>query len=440
MTDPGKVDAVKKWPTPKDKGRTTNVQHLPGRREHQQAFDTLKSKLCSRPILAYADFKLPFEVEIDASFLGLGAVLSQIQNGKKCVIAYASRTLRGPERNMEKYSSMKLELLGMKWAITEKFRDYLLGSTFVIYTDNNPLAHLKSAKLDAVSQRWVGALAAFEFSVAYKPGKSNQAADALSRRPVDKVQNNHVSSANYVHTARMTTLPANLQRAPTTENPVHVSALTSLPMFPGYDNTQLAELQQKDKSIARLLHYITTNQKPTPYERAHESEDVVLLCRQMNKIKTINGLLYRVTEDKQKQLILPRVLRNDVLVACHDQAGHQGSNKTLGLVRSRCYWPKMTEHVTSWCDQCDRCVKAKMGPRIKEPLRSMIATRPNEILAIDFTILEKDTTGRENVLVMTDVFSKYTQAVATRNQTAETTAKVLVREWFTKFSSPACTL
>ncbi|PIK44053.1 hypothetical protein BSL78_19099 [Apostichopus japonicus] len=234
----------------------------------------------------------------------------------------------------------------------------------------------------------------------------------------------------------MTTLPANLQRAPTTENPVHVSALTSLPMFPGYDNTQLAELQQKDKSIARLLHYITTNQKPTPYERAHESEDVVLLCRQMNKIKTINGLLYRVTEDKQKQLILPRVLRNDVLVACHDQAGHQGSNKTLGLVRSRCYWPKMTEHVTSWCDQCDRCVKAKMGPRIKEPLRSMIATRPNEILAIDFTILEKDTTGRENVLVMTDVFSKYTQAVATRNQTAETTAKVLVREWFTKFGVP----
>ncbi|KAJ8018180.1 hypothetical protein HOLleu_43970 [Holothuria leucospilota] len=77
---------------------------------------------------------------------------------------------------------MKLEMLGMKWAITEKFREYLLGSNFVVFTDN-PLAHLNTAKLDAITQRWVAALASFNFQVRYKAGHSNQAADGLSRRP-----------------------------------------------------------------------------------------------------------------------------------------------------------------------------------------------------------------------------------------------------------------
>ena len=69
---------------------------------------------------------------------GLGAVLFQQQDNGKVVIAYASRTLRPQERNMNNYSSMKL--LALKWAVTEKFRDYLLGSRFVVYTDNNPLS------------------------------------------------------------------------------------------------------------------------------------------------------------------------------------------------------------------------------------------------------------------------------------------------------------
>ena len=70
--------------------------------------------------------------------------------------SHASRTLQGAEKSMERYSSMKLELLGMKWVVTKKFCDYLLGSKFVVFTDNNPLAHLKSAKLGDVEQCWVG--------------------------------------------------------------------------------------------------------------------------------------------------------------------------------------------------------------------------------------------------------------------------------------------
>lgn len=76
---------------------------------------------------------------------------------------------------------MKLELLGLKWAMTEKFRDYLLGHRCIIYIDNNPLSHLDSAKLGAVEQYWPAQLASFNFELKYRPAKSNQNADALSR-------------------------------------------------------------------------------------------------------------------------------------------------------------------------------------------------------------------------------------------------------------------
>lgn len=80
----------------------------------KKAFEQLKVCLISAPILAYPDYSLPFLLETDASHQGLGAVLSQEQANGKVVIAYASRGLRKAEKNMENYSSMKLELLALK--------------------------------------------------------------------------------------------------------------------------------------------------------------------------------------------------------------------------------------------------------------------------------------------------------------------------------------
>ncbi|KAL7870272.1 hypothetical protein SRHO_G00077690 [Serrasalmus rhombeus] len=109
------------------------------------AFESLKQGLVQAPVLAFADFTLPFLLYTDARHRGLGAVPSQKQGGQEKVIAYASRGLQGAERNDANYSSFKLELLALKWAITEKFHEYLLGSDFTVYTDNNPLAHLATA-------------------------------------------------------------------------------------------------------------------------------------------------------------------------------------------------------------------------------------------------------------------------------------------------------
>ena len=95
------------------------------------------------------------------------------------VIAYASRSLKPAVQN---YPAHKLEFLALKWAITDKFHDYLYGANFEVITDNNPLTYvLTSAKLDASGHRWVAALANYNFSISYRSGKLNMDADGLSR-------------------------------------------------------------------------------------------------------------------------------------------------------------------------------------------------------------------------------------------------------------------
>ena len=86
--------------------------------------------------------------------MGLVAVLYQKdESGQVRVIAYASRSLSKSEKN---YAVHRLEFLALKWAITEKFTNYLYGGTFEVFTDNNPLTYiLTSAKLDATTQRWI---------------------------------------------------------------------------------------------------------------------------------------------------------------------------------------------------------------------------------------------------------------------------------------------
>ena len=141
--------------------------------------------LKSPEVIAYPDFESPFFMTCDASNDGLGAVLYQKQNGVNRVISYASRTLSDAEKNYHLHSG-KLEFLALKWAITDRFSDYLkYGPSFVVYTDNNPLTYVMStAKLNASGLRWVAELSDFDFSIKYRPGKSNSDADGLSRKPM----------------------------------------------------------------------------------------------------------------------------------------------------------------------------------------------------------------------------------------------------------------
>ena len=215
-TDPKKIEALTEWPRPttvtevrsflgfvsyyrrfipnfsrEAKPLNKILQNLEGTSNHkkkfkvhwapeeQQAFETLQ-RLCTEvPVLAYADFKAPFILYTDASSDGLGTVLYQDQDSQRRVIVYTSRSLSPSERN---YPGHKLEFLTLKWAITDKFHEYLYGADFQVFTDNNLLAYiLTTAKLDATEHRWVAALSNYTFSITYKCGKNNKDADDLSR-------------------------------------------------------------------------------------------------------------------------------------------------------------------------------------------------------------------------------------------------------------------
>jgi hypothetical protein len=145
----------------------------------QDAFVKLTELLSNAPVLAYADYSLPFTVHTDASIHGLGAVLYQTQDNKERPIAFASRGLKPSERN---YPTHKLEFLALKWAVSDKFHDYLYGHKFGVHTDNNPLTYVMiTANLDATGHRWVADLASDDFNIRYRAGSQNTDADALSR-------------------------------------------------------------------------------------------------------------------------------------------------------------------------------------------------------------------------------------------------------------------
>lgn len=400
----------------------------------QMAFEALKRKLTSAPILAYADFSKPFILEVDASYGGLGAVLSQDFEGKVRPIAYASRGLRPSERNMTNYSSMKLEFLALKWAMVEKFREYLLGHKCIVFTDNNPLSHLATAKLGATEQRWAAELAAFDFEVKYRAGKSNGNADALSRQ-------NLVDKSVVGELAVSSKIPEALQQAISKGCPVQADMRT-ISTLPGYSVPDLRCMQEADPVIGPVIRFWEQGQRPGLEERKLLTKPVLTLLQQWNRFEEREGVLYRKIfrpdgGEVCHQLVLPDVLKEEVWIQLHQQHGHQGVERTSELIRQRCYWPNMLADVTRWCHECERCQLAKdTGPVARAFMGHLLASKPNEILAIDFTMLEPSYCGKENVLVMTDVFSKFSMAVSTRDQRAETVAKVLVEEWFYKYGVP----
>lgn len=119
----------------------------------EKTFTALKACLIIAPALAYANFSPSFISEVEASHSGLGAALLQEQEKKVRPITYASRSLSHSERNMTNYSSMKLEFVALKWAVTKMFREYLLGQKCMVWMDNNLLSHLNTVQRSSVGRR-----------------------------------------------------------------------------------------------------------------------------------------------------------------------------------------------------------------------------------------------------------------------------------------------
>ena len=139
-------------------------------------------------------FQLTIWIGTDTSLQGLGIVPSQKEdNGSIHVTMHTSRSMQPSEQSLWNYNSTKLDLLALKWVVMEKLKDYLIGSKFIIYTDNNLLAYVKESKLVVAQIWWLSKLALFDFDIKYSSGKCNQAADTLSQCP--KTNNENFSNS-----------------------------------------------------------------------------------------------------------------------------------------------------------------------------------------------------------------------------------------------------
>ncbi|GFW90174.1 retrovirus-related Pol polyprotein from transposon 17.6 [Trichonephila clavipes] len=133
--------------------------------DQQRTFENLKPAITTAPILAYFKQELPTFLETDASYSGLGAVLSQDQNGKRRVIECTSRTLKDAET---RYHSNELECTAVHWALTKKFRLFLLGYTFQLITDNYTTAYVVAkSTVNRKFARYLVDLAQFDFTTVH---------------------------------------------------------------------------------------------------------------------------------------------------------------------------------------------------------------------------------------------------------------------------------
>ena len=208
-TDPAKIQAVRDWPQPKS---STEVRQFVGLASYyrkfipnfatickplhiltelnskfiwndktQTSFDTIKQLLTTAPILSYPLLQdQPFLLDCDASNVGVGAVLSQVQDGEEKVICYFSKCLSRAEM---KYCTTRKELLAVVTAV-KNLHHYLIGRKFTIRTDHGSLQWLMRFKnCEGQIARWIETLSAYTFTIVHRAGRVHNNADALSRRP-----------------------------------------------------------------------------------------------------------------------------------------------------------------------------------------------------------------------------------------------------------------
>lgn len=414
--------------------------------ECQRAFEEIIDKLTTAPVLGFANLSLPYLLHIDASTTGLGAALYQEQDGQMRAIAFASR---GLTRSEAKYPAHKLEFLALKWAVTAKFSDYLYGTDFTVVTDSNPLTYiLTSAKLDAKSYRWLSALSTYNFKLQYRAGTQNQDADGLSRRPHGELQDDAVSRKERERIKQFTLHYLMEQETPDVVLPdavkaicekhdvewshknstcpsvtlveslaVHSDALPSgfqqednhgLPIIGHWTEEEMGAKQRADPDLRVVIEHKESGDMPSPALR-HELPDLVLWLREWKRLELKGGVLYRARQEHGRvthQLVLPTEFRATALKGLHDDLGHLGIERTLDLVRSRFYWPRMSACVEQKIKMRECCVRRKTPAERAAPLCNIKASRPLELACMDFLSVEPDRSNTKAILVLTVVMGK----------------------------------
>ncbi|RVW50368.1 Transposon Tf2-2 polyprotein [Vitis vinifera] len=330
----------------------------------QQAFEDLKKAVTEEPVLALPDHTKVFEVHTDASDFAIGGVLMQ----ERHPIAFESRKLNDAER---RYTVQEKEMTAIVHCL-RTWRHYLLGSHFIVKTDNVATSYFQTQKkLSPKQARWQDFLAEFDYTLEYKPGSANHVADALSRK-------------------------------------AELASITSQPQGDIMDF--LREGLQHDPVAKSLIAL------------AHEGKT--------NRFWVEDGLLYT----KGRRLYVPKWgnIRQNLIKECHDTkwAGHPGQRRTRALLESAYYWPQIRDEVEAYVRTCLVCQQDKVEQRqprgLLEPLP--VAERPWDSVTMDFIIGLPKLEDSGSIIVVVDRFSKYATFIAAPTDcTAEETARLFLK-------------
>ena len=412
--------------------------------ECQRAFDTLKTELISAPILAFPDFDQPFILSTDASEYSIGYVLSQIQNGHDHPIAYGGRSLRGAE---------------LKWHITDKeavalveavqhFKHYLANHEFTVYTDNVSVKYLQKIK-DCQGRlgRWSLLLQAYNFKIIHREGAKNTA-DCLSRQQYnddkpststsDLELTNHLYSIEqkeYTETVLFykgeseDTVIANIQEININE--------------PNMDN--LAELQRNCDDLKDIYAYKLNKRLPHDLDLARrivaesynfEMEDGILKHFYSKRCKQVPR-----RERLVKQVVIPKILRDDILKSYHDcilGGGHQGFERTFASLRNKYFGGSMYDDIKQYVQTCEVCQQSKRNYGAKRPpLKPQISDDIFSRLHMDILSGLPTTPDKyKHVLLVVDSYSKWCECFPLKTQEAGEIAGILYKEIISRYGAP----
>jgi hypothetical protein len=483
-TDPEKIKAVKEWSTPTTLKAVRAFLGLTGyyRRfvenyatlasplieltkkgvrfkwteERQSAFEALKEKMISAPILGYPDKDADFILDTDASDCSIGAVLSQKQDGREVVISYGSRVLSKSERN---YCVTRRELLAMVW-FTEYYKHYLLGKKFLLRTDHGSLRWLfQFREPEGQLARWLEKLSIFQFTIEHRAGTKHGNCDAMSRIPcsgkckhcnpemVEQEINPEKKEEELFHAAvRMVVNERTLLKEGGRVKQGRAARIRQ--RRKKQQNTvsswerDIKSWQDQDINLQKVASWET---KPSWAEVSAENTEVKYYWSRFHQLEKQNGMWKYMWKNSDAQtevkLIIPEIGRESILREHHNSriAGHFGVERTYQKVKKSPYfWPKMRETVEQWCQSCDICARTKPTLRKQRaPLQSYLSGATLERIAVDIMgPLCESESGNKYVMVVGDYWSKWMEAYATPDHKAETIALYLTTEFFSRFGIP----
>lgn len=352
------------------------------------AFECLKKHLINRPILALYNPDAETELHTDASKIGVAGILFQKdQQGILRPVSYYSRKTSIDE---QKFHSFELETLAVI-ASLNRFRVYLIGIHFKIYTDCNAL-RTTLTKRDLVPRiaRWWVQMQEFDCEIEYRPGIRMAHVDALSRNPIE-------NSFDETHVLDVLTI-----------------------------NTEdwLSTVQESDDEI-KCIKEILSN--PT-------SERVIDIHKNyMFKNKRV----YRKIGDTCRWVV-PKGVRWQILKMNHDDIGHFGFDKTLARLKENYWFPKMRRFVKKYVTACLECAhhKAQGGPKNGElHLIPKIEIPFHTVHADHLGPFVRSKRGNSYLLVIIDGFTKYINIKPVRNTKSSTTIRVF-KDHISYFGTP----